>query len=367
MKIIGKLAIVVLLAALMLMPLQSVYAKGLLDGGPIFGGSFTLKSGETLNEDLLVFGGSVSIEKDAVLNGSVVVMGGSVTIDGKVSEDVVVMGGSVTINGNVSENVVTLGGAVKLGENAHLYGDLVTMGASVNRESGAKVDGEVVNTASARPTIAMPNMPIMPIFPRAWNGFDLAAGVASLFAQSLFIAFLAMAIAALLPEHMRRVADGVTAKPFIAFGMGLLTLMLFIAVVTVLALLILPTLFLTIPLIVAVAVVFAAGLVFGWLALGLEIGVRLTRMFNREWSLPVSAAAGTFFLSFIVNGISFMSLGGGSMSVLSFMGMLTSAMVGGLLVFAGLGAVFITRFGSRSVLLTAAPAAIASAPVSENI
>ena len=73
MKMMQKLAILALLAVLIVMPLQSAQARGLLDGGPIFGGNFTLKSGESWNEDVVVFGGSVSIEKDAKLNGAVVV------------------------------------------------------------------------------------------------------------------------------------------------------------------------------------------------------------------------------------------------------------------------------------------------------
>ena len=47
MKVAGKFGILILLAALVLLPLQVAQAKGLADG-PIFGENYTLKSGETL-------------------------------------------------------------------------------------------------------------------------------------------------------------------------------------------------------------------------------------------------------------------------------------------------------------------------------
>ena len=114
MKIAGKLFVLILLSALLVLPLQAVQAKS-LDAGPIFGSNYTLKSGETLNEDLVVFGGSVSIEKDAHVNGAVALFGGSLTLDGEVTKDVVVMGG-----------------AVKLGADTHIHGNLVTFGAEFN-------------------------------------------------------------------------------------------------------------------------------------------------------------------------------------------------------------------------------------------
>ena len=73
---------VIILIIGILLPVQAVYAKSNQEG-PIFGSNFTLKSGETLNEDLVVFGGSVSIEKGATVNGAVVLFGGSLTLDGE--------------------------------------------------------------------------------------------------------------------------------------------------------------------------------------------------------------------------------------------------------------------------------------------
>jgi hypothetical protein len=322
MKITGKLAIVMLLAALVLWPLQTAQAKGLYEG-PIFGSNFTLKSGETLNQDAVVFGGAVTIEKDATVNGAVVLFGGSLTLDGYVSQDVVIMGG-----------------AVRIGKSAHIHGSLITFGAPVQRETGSKVDGDVVSnpTRADIPSLASPsplssNPAFDQVFQPFWNGLGILT-------WSFILAMLAMLIALFMPVQMRRVADGVVAQPFISFGMGLLTLILFIVAIVALGLfsVFIITLPLTLPMIFIVATIFTAACIFGWLVLGMEAGVRIARMFNREWPLPLVAGLGIFTLNFVAQSIqAFVPCIGG--------------FIPGLLGFVGLGAVLLTRFGTRSYAL----------------
>ena len=327
MKIAGKFAILILLAALVLLPLQAVQAKGLLDG-PIFGENYTLKSGETLNNDLVVFGGSVSIEKDAKVNGAVVLFGGSFTLDGDVSKDVVVMGG-----------------AVKLGANAHIHGNMVTLGAPVDRDASAKVDGDVISNPTRPSLPTVPSAPSVPnvtnIVSNYTNPFWDALGI---LAKSIALALLAMLIALFLPVQMRRVSDGVLAQPLVTFGMGLLTAIMFIVVIVALGLfsVFIITLIMTIPLIFIVSALFVVGMVFGFWSLGMEIGVRISQMFKREWPLPLSAGLGVFILTLA-----------GSVPCL---GGLISGVVG----LAGLGAVLLTRFGTRPAALMAAPTAVES-------
>jgi hypothetical protein len=312
-----------LLAALLLAPFQVAQARGLEAAGPIFGSNYTLKSGETLNEDLVVFGGSITIEKDARVNGAVVLVGGSLTMDGDVSKDVVVVGG-----------------AVKLGAKAHVNGSLITYGAPVDRSATAKVDGDVVNN---------PTRPLAPAVPAApvENGFfnNPIWNALSILGQSIMLALLAMLIAMFLPVQMRRVADGVVAQPLIAFGMGLLTLIGFIVALVALGLfsVFIITLILTVPLIFIVSVVFAAASLLGWLAMGMEAGVRIAQMFKSEWPLPVAAGLGVFILNLVAQGVGFIPCIGG----------LIASVVG----LAGLGAVVMTRFGTQIAALPPPPAA----------
>jgi hypothetical protein len=333
MKIAGKFFVISLLLALMILPLQTVQAKGLAEG-PIFGSNFTLKSGETLNEDLVVFGGSVSIEKDASVNGAIVLFGGSLTLDGEVSKDVVVMGG-----------------AVKLGAGTHIRGNLVTFGAPVVRDAGARVDGDVLNNPTRPVAPFVPDVPDVPNFPQTptnpTNPFWNALGVLG---QSIMLALLAVLIAMFLPLHMRRVADGVVAQPLMAFGMGLLTLIMFIVVIVALALfsVFIITLFVTIPLIVIISIVFSAAGVLGWLAMGMEVGVRISQMFKSEWPLPLAAGLGVFLLNLVAQGVGFIPCIGG--------------MISGIVGFVGLGAVFMTRFGTRAPTSVVVPAVVQPVP-----
>jgi hypothetical protein len=327
MKVAGKFGILILLAALVLLPLQVVQAKGLADG-PIFGENYTLKSGETLNSDLVVFGGSVSIEKDAKVNGSVVLFGGSFTGDGEVSKDVVVMGG-----------------AVKLGANTHIHGNLVTLGAPLNRDSGAKVDGDVINDPQR------PNAPSVPLVPDMLSSYTnpLLDGLGIL-VKSIGFALLAMLIALFLPVQMRRISDGVLTQPLVSFGMGFLTLIMFIVVIVALALfsVFIVTLFITVPLLFIVSALFAIATIFGWWALGAEVGLRIGKMFKSEWPLPVAAGLGVFLMNLVG-------------SVPCF-GSVFSLLVG----LAGLGAIFMTRFGTRIAALNNMPVVVDTTPTAQS-
>jgi len=77
--------------------------------------------------------------------------------------------------------------------------------------------------------------------------------------------------------------------------------------------------------------------VLGWLALGTEIGIRIGQMFKGDWPLPLAAGLGVFILNLVAN-------------IPCFGGLISS-----LVALAGLGAVFLTRFGTRLAALTAIP------------
>ena len=166
MKITLKMASVFLLAMLIFVPLQSAAAKGTtFDGRVIFGQSYTLKSGETLNGDLLVFGGSATIEAGATVIGNTVVFGGSLVVNGQVTGDVAVTGGSITI-----------------GSSAHIHGNLATVGASLDRADGSQIDGQIYNTATSwvgsgingqnpLPPVVTPPAPVVPRINFNFNPF----------------------------------------------------------------------------------------------------------------------------------------------------------------------------------------------------
>lgn len=339
MKTLAKFTTLFILAALLFMPLQVVYAQG-LDDGPFLGESVTMKSGETFSGDLVVFGGSVTIEQDATVIGSVILVGGSLAADGEVRGDMIVVGG-----------------AVSLGANAHVFGNLFTVGAPINRVEGARVDGGVLNNPK-KPSAAAPEVVATPAIPRTSALFDGVLGffenVINLFFQSLGLGLLAALLILFLPGQIRRVGEAIPSQPAWAGAMGLGSILLFITAIVALALfsILVVTLLLTIPLIVGISVIFAAAMVFGWVGLGTEIGLRLAAALKTEFPLPFSAGLGTFLLHLVAGGL-------GMIPCIGWV-------VPTLLSLVSLGAVFLTRFGTRPLLVTATQASVESAPPAET-
>jgi len=325
MKTIVKFASVLLLALLVFVPLQAAgAASGAYDGQVIFGQSFTLQSGETLTGDLLVFGGSATIEDGATVNGSVVLFGGSLTINGNVSGDVAVTGGSVT-----------------LGPTAHVHGNLTTIAASLARDEHAQVDGQTFNTATSWtgggdngnvPQIPVVKPPV--VVPNIQFNFQPLLAVWNAFAQSLALAVLAMLLMLFLAPHAGRVANAVVAQPLIAGGLGLLTVVVapIAIVLTILTLILIP-----VSLVIVVAL-FVAG-VFGWIAIGYEVGQRFTKAIHQDWHPAFSAGLGTFALTLVAKALT-------DIPVLNCVGWLVPTLLG----LAALGAVLMTRFGTQAVM-----------------
>ena len=337
MKLFGKFATIALVMTLVLLPTRSVSAaSGGFDGKIVIGESYTLAGGETLTGDLMVFGGSAVIEEGAVVDGQVVVIGGSLEINGEVTSDVAVTGGTVT-----------------LGETASIHGDLVTVGATLDRAEGAQVGGEIYNTATSwvdGSNVEQPSLPEVPETPQviltpAWPNFNVGGFLGSVwnaFAQAVGLALLAMLLMLFLAPHADRVAHAVINQPMIAGGIGLLAL-----VVVPVALVLLSVTLILIPVAILVAVAVGAVLVFGWIAIGYEIGQRFTQAIHQTWHPAFSAGLGTFALSLVSSALT-------GIPVLNCAGGLIVTLLG----LAALGAVVMTRFGTQNVAAPVKPTAV---------
>lgn len=330
MKNMIRFAAIFLLVGLLFLPLGAAQARG-LDDGPFFGESVLVKSGETFEGDLIVFGGSVTIEQDATINGSVILIGGSLVSDGDVRGDMIVVGG-----------------AVSLASNAHIFGNLFTVGAPISRAEGARIDGSVLNNPK-KPSAAAPEFVVTPAFPRPGfivNGaMNFVGRVFSLFFEAIGFGLLAALLVLFLPQQMRRVGESIPAQPAWAGAIGLGSLLLLITAIVALGLfsVLIVTLFLTVPLMIGIVVLFAAAVVFGWVGLGTEIGLRLALALKTEFPLPLSAGLGTFLLHLVTGGFGLIPLFGWVVPTLTSL--------------VALGAVFLTRFGTRPLPATAnAPA-----------
>jgi hypothetical protein len=296
--LIFLLAVVVLAVITGCTPAYNVDA-----GGLVVGQSYRLRSGETLNNDLTVVGGSVELEKDSKVNGNVAVLGGTLSINGEITGDVSAMGGVVSI-----------------GDTALIKGDVITLGATVSRSDKATIQGSF---GPGAPTIRLPGTtrpnPIREGAQLVWNIFG------PIF-RSLALAALAVLVSLFALRPMEHVGDAMTAQPFIAGGLGLLS-----AVVIPMLLVIISITIILLPVGLLGVLVLALALIFGWIAAGLVTGERLGNALKQNWSGPVAAGVGTLALSLAVSLI----------SIIPCIGWIPAFLVGVM----GLGGVLLTRFG----------------------
>ncbi|MCL4530603.1 MAG: hypothetical protein M1282_14465 [Chloroflexi bacterium] len=326
-KIFYTLALLMILLA----PVSSAYAQtnGHLDGRVVIGQDFTLKSGETLEGDLVVIGGQAVIQDGATVNGNVVIIGGSLNLEGQATGDAVV-----------------IGGLASLGTHASLSGNMVTLGGSLQRADGAFIGGNVVTNMPA-PSIQIPvspSSPQTPPTPRYDWFFNPVWTVANIFFQAIALAALAMLLTVFLHPQLDRVAQAIIRQPFIAGSLGLLT-----AFLTPITLVILVITLILIPVALAAVILLVLAWLFGVIALGMEVGDRFTQAIHQTWAPVLSAGFGTFLLMIVV----------GALNQVPCIGWMAGVLVG----LVGVGAVVMTLFGTRPVLH---PAMAVIAPPSDS-
>jgi hypothetical protein len=309
MKVTAKFVFLFILIAALAWP-GTALAKGLREDKVVFGGSYTLASGETLDGNLVVLGGIAILEEGSQVDG-----------------DVLLAGGTLDISGEITGNVVALGGLADLKASTVIRGDVTMIGAHLQREAGAVVEGKVITNFNGPLSLDFPGGVRMPQFEASFTPFfDLLWFMFRVFMW----AALAVLVALFLPVQTKRTADAAVKQPLVAGGLGLLTV-----VITPPALIILAITILLIPASLLAALLVAIAWMFGLISLGFEVGNRLAEMLKQEWAPPVSAGAGTFVLILVINGVD---------ALIPCVGWLVPAIAG----MVGLGAVILTRFGTQA-------------------
>ena len=317
-----KVLLACLLALLLVVSATPVFAQGGDGGKVVFGGSFTLESGEEIDGDLVIFGGSAVLEEDSRVDGSVVVMGGSATVAGEVDGD-----------------IVTFGGNVEVRRTAVVDGDLITIGGNVNRREGAVVRGSEVEglefTGFPRFWTFPTGLNLSNRWPNVWSNF-LFDVLRSVFV-ALALAALGLLVVLFWPKQTKVIGQAILVAPLPSGGVGLLTAVVAITLMVLFAITIClsPVAFL-----LGVAMLVAG--VFGWIAVGLLVGQELLRAFKVKGITPMIA---------VVVGILLISL----LGAIPCIGTIAAIIAGCL----GLGAVVLTRFGTQTYPL---PAPVPPAP-----
>jgi hypothetical protein len=259
---------------------------------PSFGSTVVVNSGEVICSDLTSFGGTVVVQ-------------------GEVRGDVLAFGGDVLIGGDVTGNVLAYGGSVTLQNSAHINGDIHVCGGHLTPGFNSQLSGSVIGCPQSVWLLIISNGG--PVF-RFWSlVLWLALGI---FFTSLF------------PEHVMLVRTTVKSKTRRSLVLGVLSLCLAPPVITVLLALII-----SIPLAIIVAVGLIAAWALGTVAVGWLIGNRITQMiiphFNMRRMREMQTVVGLTALALV-----------GSIPYIGWLITLTAGLL-------GLGAVFLSRFGTR--------------------
>lgn len=297
------------------------------DGVVIWNEDYVLAAGEELDGDLIVFNGDATLESESRIRGNAVIWNGN-----------------AEVNGIIEENLVATNGDVRLGEDALVQGDVVcSWNCDVEQEAGARIGGEIVEGPSLRGIpfadwsetglrIQVPPPDRQPFWISGaeqllrWL-FRIVRGIVTV----LVIAAIGGVVALIWPEATDRVGLTAFRSPGASLGIGALTLLAGITLVTVLAI----TICLS-PAAALIALALGAAALFGWVAIGARVGRRLLKALNTDDVAPLWVASlGTLIITLITMGLS-------AAFCLAPLGWLLMFIIGCF----GLGAVVLTRFGT---------------------
>jgi hypothetical protein len=313
MKTLGMKIISAMILSILIIGLLPITAYAASPYDVVIGNSYTLQSGRTLNDDLFIMGGNATLMEGSIVNGTVILLGGNLNAAGQVNGDLVVLGGTVNLASTFA-----------------MTGDLISAGASVNRDPGAQINGEILSGESV-PLLVLPGgMRITNPF----GNFNPVLKIGGFFLRLFVWTLIAMVIAMFIPTHLERTSRAALSQPLIAGGLGLLTMIIAPMVLILLAITIC-----LIPAAIIGAFILAVAWAFGLVALGLEVGKRVSVMFKQEWHPAISAGLGTLLLMIVLGGLE---------TIIPCIGWIPKALVG----FVGLGAVLLTQFGRNSSTTT---------------
>lgn len=308
---LGLTLIALLVLALSLVAAAPAYADHCGDDTQVVGNNYTVAEGETLDRNLIIIGGNATVEAGAAVNCTVVVFGGNLEVAGSVAEDVVVFGGTTSLEGT-----------------AEIGGELVTFGGTVSREEGAVVRGGESSGFNwdrpfrwnAGPVDRIPFInPVLSFYQSVFETFLTAVA----------LGLLALLVVLFWPDQTARAGAAVTAAPAASAGLGLLTLVAIPVLIALAAITIC-----LIPVAFLAALGFVAALIFGLIVLGLVIGQRLAAALKATSVSPaIAAGLGTGLLWLAMSAI----------GQIPCVGWVPVVVLAGM----GLGAVVLTRFGTR--------------------
>jgi hypothetical protein len=285
-----------------------------------------------INEDKVVIGQTFILQEDQVLNGDLAIIGSTAILkDGsKVNGNIALIGGVLRVNGTVTGDIQALGGTVELMEAAIVQGSLFNFSSNLSQDDGAVINGQQISSLPFEfnfGNFTVPENPNLPL-KTVQKATSIIGNFIWSILQILALAALAMLVILLAQKSTDRIATSIVKQPFVHWGIGLLSVFSIPAILAILMITII-----LIPISLVGFIIFAFSLIYGWIALGYAIGKRLFSENNHNLSPAVVAGIGTLIITIIAR--------------LAAMVPCVGWTVGAILSLFGLGAIVLTRFGTR--------------------
>ncbi len=343
-----------------------VVAKGETLSGDVATDKSLTVDGKLEGNATAVGGGSVTVNGE--LTGDLVSMGGPVYIPGLVDGDVSSIGGPVDVSGKVTGNLSAVGGKVTLSGTGQVDGNISALGGSVEKGANSKHKGSVNSFSgdALKSTLAQALRTVRYTGRYNWRSGDVSEDgghspwlIGGLVGIGLLILFsmLATGIVLLLlpavffPKNVENSAAAISGDMWRACGIGAIALVGFFP-----ALLMMVVSILGIPLVPFALMLFAVAGVLGLSAFSVVLQARFFEGIKKAGpvGLPGKVAAGYAVMAGLLFFGKLIPLIGGLLSLIGVMLLAFGTMT-------GLGAIWMTKMGTRP--FTPAPVPAPLAPV----
>jgi len=256
---------------------------------------------QDFNGTIVVLGGDVWLNEGQQLNGHLLMITGSMIIDGAIDGSLYALGGTVTINAT-----------------AAISGNINVGGGEFTRHPNAQITGPVnLGDAPDVPSVAtMTGSPVLD----ALVGFVI---------QTVPLLIFAAILGRWMPRSLQRIEAMIADHAPVSGATGVLVLLVGLSLLVAMAFTIV---LIPVALISGVLLLIAVGM--GWVALGLLVGRRITRLLPTSPGLTLTTVLGVlvFRVLFVL------------VEPIPFIG----TVLVGLTIAVGMGAVLMTRFGQRT-------------------
>jgi len=323
----------------------------------VWNDDLTVRSGQTLDGDVVVYQGDVTVESEAAIRGNLVVYDGEIEIEegGVVGGDITSFSGDVQIDGVVKGSVTALSGDVDLDPNAAVEGDVSVVSGDIEQDSGAVVRGSILRGPNLKLQLpAVPSIPGVPgiqlappAAPQPPSRMEVLLAFVWRVLRALLVLALAVGVAVLFfvwrPQWLEGARAVLVDQTALSFATGLLFNLFGLALIGLL--------WITVcfrPPALLLGLIFAAINLAGLAVAGNELGARAGQSFKAQWVLPWRMILGVVLPGAFIAALWVL---GGCFSFFAFIASLV-------LTSFGTGALFVKRLklGSERSLEPAVPA-----------